>query len=92
VNEINIINAPSTYEYTAVTEQLIVTVVGNAESIAQLDPKQISVTVDLLSVQQSSDDTVSFSCVPTISFERYDDIWAAGDYKVIVTGTKSDAE
>ncbi len=88
VNEINIINAASSYTYTAETEQLIVTVVGNADSVEQLDPKQISVTVDLLSVQQTSDDTISFSCVPTISFDRYDDVWASGDYKVIVTAAK----
>ncbi|MGN0593345.1 MAG: YbbR-like domain-containing protein [Ruminococcus sp.] len=89
VNEINVINASSSYTYTPVTEQLIVTVVGNAESIEQLDPKQISVTVDLLSVQQTGEESVSFSCVPTISFERYDDVWASGDYKVIVTATKN---
>ncbi len=92
VNEINIINGSSDYVYKAVTEQLIVTAVGNAESIEKIDPKQISVTVDLLSLQQSGEESVSFSCVPTISFQRHDDVWAAGDYKVIVTATRSSEE
>ncbi|MBQ8688044.1 MAG: hypothetical protein IJ512_05795 [Ruminococcus sp.] len=90
VNEINIINTSASYTYTAVTEQLIVTVVGNEESIEQLDPKQISVTVDLLSIQQTNDESMSFSVVPTIGFERYDDVWASGDYKVIVTATRAE--
>lgn len=89
VSEINIINAASSHVYTVVTEQLIVTVVGNAESIEELDPKLISVTVDLLSVQQSDEDSTSFSCVPAISIDQYDDVWASGDYKVIVTATKN---
>lgn len=85
VSEINIINAPSSHTYSVVTEQLIVTIVGNEDSISQIDPKQISVTVDLLSIQQSGDDASSFSCVPTISIDKYDDVWASGDYKVIVS-------
>lgn len=86
VNEINIINAPSSRKYSAVTGQLIVTLVGSEESISQIDPKQISVTVDLLSIQQndSDDDSTSFSCVPTISIDKYNDVWASGEYKVIV--------
>ncbi len=89
VSEINIINAPSSHEYKVVTEQLIVTIVGKTESIEELDPRLISVTVDLLSVQHSDDESTSFSCVPVISVDQYDDVWAAGDYKVIVTATKS---
>ena len=75
-----------------VTGQLIVTIVGKAESIEQLDPKQISVTVDLLSMQQGGDESSSFSCVPTISIDNYDDVWAAGDYKVIVNASKTDQD
>lgn len=92
VNEINIINAPSSHTYSVVTGQLIVTIVGKAESIEQLDPKQISVTVDLLSMQQGGDESSSFSCVPTISIDNYDDVWAAGDYKVIVNASKTDQD
>lgn len=92
VNEINIINAPSSHTYSVVTGQLIVTIVGNEKSLEQLDPNQISVTVDLLSVQQGDDDSSSFSCVPTISIDKYDDLWAAGDYKVIVNASKTKAE
>ncbi len=89
VSEINIINAPSSHTYNAVTDQLIVTVVGNKESIEELDPKYISVTADLLSIQHSDDDSTSFSVVPTISIDHYDDVWAAGEYKVIVTASKT---
>jgi len=87
VNEINIINAPSSKKYSAVTGQLIVTLVGSEESISQIDPKQISVTVDLLSIQKNdtADESASFSCVPTISIDKYNDVWASGEYKVIVT-------
>lgn len=92
VSEINIINAPSSHVYTAVTGQLIVTIVGRTESIEELDPRLISVTVDLLSVQHSDDVSTSFSCVPTISIDQYDDVWAAGDYKVIVTASKPETE
>lgn len=88
VSEINIINAPSSHTYSVVTSQLIVTIVGNESSLEQLDAKQISVTVDLLSVQQGDDDSSSFSCVPTISIDKYGDLWAAGDYKVIVNASK----
>lgn len=88
VNEINIINAPSSHNYTVVTGQLIVTVVGSEQSLKQLDAKQISITVDLLSVQQGDDDSSSFSCVPTVSIDKYKDLWAAGDYKVIVNSSK----
>ena len=92
VSEINIINAPSSHMYTAITGQLIVTIVGRTESIEELDPRLISVTVDLLSMQQSDDESTSFSCVPTISVDQYDDVWAAGDYKVIVTATKAESK
>lgn len=92
VSEINIINAPSSYTYSVVTDQLIVTLVGSESSINQIDPKQISVTVDLLSVQQSGDASSSFSCMPTISVDKYKDVWASGDYKVIVTATAVDSD
>lgn len=90
VSEINIINAPSSHTYSVVTGQLIVTIVGNESSIKQIDPNQISVTVDMLSVQQGGDDSSSFSCVPTISIDKYRDVWASGDYKVIVTAAESE--
>ncbi len=89
VSEINIINAPSTHTYTPITGQLIVTIVGNEESIKELDSKYISVTADLLSQQQSDDDTSSFTVVPTISINHYNDVWASGEYKVIVTATRT---
>ncbi len=88
VSEINIINAPSSHTYSVVTGQLIVTIVGNESSIKQIDPKQISVTVDMLSIQQGGDDSSSFSCVPTISIDKYSDVWASGDYKVIVAAVE----
>lgn len=93
VTDISIMNAPTTYNMTVDTGQLTVTMIGPKSQINQLSAADLTVTVNLLGAPQMEGDTVSFSYTPTISCEKWDRVWAVGDYtnKVYVKGQKADA-
>lgn len=92
VSEISVINGPSTYNMEVVTEQLSVTVVGPESQINQLSASDLIVNVDLLSNQQ--EDFLSGSFTPVISCQKFNRVWAVGDYsnKVYIRGTRITAD
>lgn len=92
VTDISIMNAPTTYNMTVDTSQLTVTMIGPKNQIEQLSAADLTVTVNLLGAPQMEGDTVSFNYTPTISCEKWDRVWAVGDYtnKVYVKGEKID--
>ena len=84
VNDISIINAPSNYDCTVNTYGLTFDIIGPEDDIAEITEKDILVSVDLLkyTVQSSN-----FTADATISFPKYDKVWAVGLQKVSVTAT-----
>lgn len=84
VNDISILNAPTNYDCTVNTYGLTFDIIGPEENIAEITEKDILVSVDLLkyTVQSSN-----FTADATISFPKYDKVWAVGLQKVSVTAT-----
>lgn len=84
VNDISIVNAPSNYDCTVNTYGLTFDIIGPEDDIAEITEKDILVSVDLLkyTVQSSN-----FTADATISFPKYDKVWAVGLQKVSVTAT-----
>ncbi len=92
LTDIGIINAPASYDFIPLTQQLTVSIVGDADVIDQLDPSDITVNVDLMgfSTQTQIEDgqSFTFNYTPVISCQKYDNVWAVGDYSVYLEGTK----
>lgn len=84
VNDISILNAPSNYDCTVNTYGLTFDIIGPEDDIAEITEKDILVSVDLLkyTVQSSN-----FTADATISFPKYDKVWAVGLQKVSVTAS-----
>lgn len=90
-SRINISNIPdSSYEYTILTQQMDITVVGPAESVSQITADDIIADVSLLNLNITSNQfnqNVTFSC-PT-----FDDVWVttnSANSKVSIQRTKID--
>ncbi|MGN1403122.1 MAG: YbbR-like domain-containing protein [Ruminococcus sp.] len=93
LSDIGIINAPASYDFEVLTQQLTVSIIGPEEIIADLDASDITANVDLLSYSTQAEavdgDTVTFNYTPTISCARYNTVWAVGDYRVAVKGVRN---
>lgn len=93
LSDIGIINAPASYDFEVLTQQLTVSVIGPEDVMADLDASDITANVDLLSYSTQAGavdgDTVTFNYTPTISCARYDTVWAVGDYRVAVKGVRN---
>ncbi len=89
-DHIKISNAPdNSYEYGILTQQLDVTVVGSAESLAEITPEDIIGEVNLLNMNITTDQfnqSVIFSC------PSFDDVWIATNAKVAIQRTKAEKE
>lgn len=82
VNDISIVNAPSNYDCTVNTYGLTFDIIGPEDDIAEITEKDILVSVDLLKYTVQS---TNFTADATISFPKYDKVWAVGLQKVSVT-------
>lgn len=93
LSDIGVINAPGSYNFDVLTQQLTVSVIGPEEVMSELDASDITVNVDLLSYSIQADavdgNTVTFNYTPTISCAKYNNVWAVGDYRVAVKGVRS---
>ena len=91
LTDINVVNAPASYDFEVLTSQLTVSMIGPEEVLEELDASDITANVDLLSYSVQADavdgNTVTFNYTPTISCSKYDTVWAVGDYRVAVQGT-----
>lgn len=89
-DHIKISNAPdNSYDYSILTQQLDVTVVGSEESLADITPEDIIGEVNLLNMSISTDQfnqNVIFSC------PSFDDVWIATNAKAAIQRTKSEKD
>ena len=88
-DNISIINQPTGYNFGLVTDKLSVTIVGEAESIENIDSDDIIVTVDLLNYDVESNASESFLWQANISFYQYDRVWALGTYRISLNRTSA---
>ncbi len=90
-DNITIVNAPSTYDFEVITQNMTITVIGPTEELDKLSTKDIAVTVDLFNYNAGQ--ASSFSEAPLISFMGSDKLWAYGAYNVAIDCTeKSNSE
>lgn len=86
-SRVKITNTPDNiYDYSIVTQQLNVTVVGSQESISQITPEDILGEVNLLSLNITDDQftqTVAFSC------PAFDDVWITTNAKATIQRTRT---
>lgn len=86
-SRVKITNTPDNiYDYSIVTQQLNVSVVGSEESISQLTPEDILGEVNLLSLNITEDQftqTVIFSC------PAFDDVWITTNAKATIQRTRT---
>ena len=92
IGQISLSDIGTTYNMTVDTSQLTVKMIGPKNQIEHLSAADLTVTVNLLGAPQMEGESVSFSYTPTISCEKWDRVWAVGDYtnKVYVKGVKVD--
>lgn len=87
-DNIKVSNPPdSTYSYPIITQKVDITVVGSAESLAQLTPEDIIGEVNLLNTtvtEEQFNQGVTFSC------PSFDDVWVATNAKVTIQRTKAE--
>ncbi|MCD8219762.1 MAG: hypothetical protein LUC50_05355 [Ruminococcus sp.] len=95
LSDIGVVNAPASYDFEVLTQQLTVSIIGPEDVLEDLDASDITVNVDLLSYSVQADavdeDLVTFYYMPTISCSKYDNVWAVGDYRVAVQGMRTGA-
>lgn len=82
-DNIQIINPPAGYDFRAITKQLNVTVIGDADELEALSANDILVTVDLLNYT-NTEQLSSFTWPAVISFYDKDKLWAYGSYDISV--------
>ena len=95
ISDIGVVNAPGTYDFNVLTQQLKVSIIGPADVMDELDASDLTANVDLLSYSTQAgavdSDTITFNYTPTISCSKYNTVWAVGDYRVAVQGVRSAA-
>lgn len=87
-DNITIVNAPSTFDFEVITQNMTITVIGPAEELEKLSAKDIAVTVDLFNYNAGQ--ASSFSEAPLISFMGSDKLWAYGAYNVAIDCTEKE--
>ena len=93
ISDIGVVNAPATYNFKVLTQQLKVSIIGPADVMETLDASDLTANVDLLSYSTQAGavdgDTVTFNYTPTITCSKYNTVWATGDYRVAVQGVRT---
>lgn len=80
---IKIINAPTNFDVSLITNSVKLTVIGPSERIAEISPTDITVTANLLGVQ-IHEGTQDVSVSVQIKGSRQT-CWVSGDYKVTIS-------
>lgn len=96
LTDIGVVNAPASYDFEVLTQQLTVSMIGPEDVLEKLDASDITANVDLLSYSVQANgvegDSVTFNYTPTISCAKYNNVWAVGDYHVSVQGNAQSSE
>lgn len=82
---IKVINAPTNFDVSLITNSIKLTVIGPSERIAEISPTDITVTANLLGVQ-IHEGTQDVSVSVQIKGSRQT-CWVSGDYKVTISAT-----
>lgn len=85
INNFNVINAPDGYDFSVITKMLEVKVVGPADVIDNITSNDIVADVNLLNA--NIPESESFNWDATISFPKYDNVWAVTQTKIILSKT-----
>jgi len=84
INDFNITNAPDTYDFSMITQSLEVAVIGPKDVIEEITPGDIVANVNLLNSDKLTEGE-TFNWDVTISFPKYDNVWAVTQSKVTVS-------
>lgn len=82
---IKVINVPTNFDVSLITNSIKLTVIGPSERIAEISPTDITVTANLLGVQ-IHEGTQDVSVSVQIKGSRQT-CWVSGDYKVTISAT-----
>jgi hypothetical protein len=85
ITNFNIINAPDGYDFDVITKMLEVKVVGDADVIEDITSNDIIADINLLNIKVPESD--SFNWDVSISFPKYDNVWAVTQSKVVINKT-----
>lgn len=90
INEFSVINAPDTYDFNVLTQSLDITVIGPKDIIEEITPSDIVANINLLNADKIPEGE-TFNWDVTISFPKYDNVWAVTPTKAVIGKTiKSD--
>jgi YbbR domain-containing protein len=84
-DNISVVNKPAGYDFSVVTKNLSITVIGPTEVLDALSTKDIVVTVDLCNYSAAKG--ASFTEDAVISFDGHSQIWAYGTYSIALNRT-----
>lgn len=89
IDEFAVTNQPVGYtDFNVTTDSLTITLVGDAEQIDKITKADIIANINLVGYKVQSND---FSYDVTISFNKYNKVWATGTYKANVSCTPEEA-
>ena len=93
-DSINIRNKPSSdYDYTVISDSLVITVIGPEEVLNGLTPSDFTVESNLLGTDTTSSENVTqFSNDVTVTCSDYNNVWAITRAKIIIKKTPKQTE
>ena len=86
INDFDVINAPDGYEFNVLTKSLDITVIGPKDIIEEITPSDIVANINLLNADKIPE-AETFNWDVTISFPKYDNVWAVTPTKAYVGKT-----
>lgn len=86
IRDFNLTNAPDNYDFDIVTQNLTVAVVGPKDVIDDITSGDIVADINLLNLDSNSENEM-FNWDVTISFPKYNNVWAVTTSKAIVRKT-----
>lgn len=90
IDNFNISNAPKNYDFSVITNRLEVKVVGPADIIDNITSNDIVADINLLNAKIPEGE--SFNWDATISFPKYNNVWAVTHNKVILSKSEKTKE
>ncbi|MBQ8296827.1 MAG: hypothetical protein IJX77_03490 [Ruminococcus sp.] len=86
INDFKVINAPETYDFEVITKSLDIVVVGPEDIIEEITPSDIVANINLLNADKIPE-SETFNWDITISFPKYDNVWAVTQTNAVVRKT-----
>jgi hypothetical protein len=86
ITDFNITNAPDNYDFEVVTQSLEVTIIGPKDVIEEITAGDIVADINLLNADKLTE-SETFNWDVTISFPKYDNVWAVTQSKATIRKT-----